>query len=101
MLKKNGLVQLPVEVKQNYARFEIVEEKLLNRKNNVASLASVPPPSRLLIKREPTKLTADHIEEKLEKANQRKMVKFKRILCKIYETNFLNDFFNFKRKNLK
>jgi hypothetical protein len=81
MLKTNGLVQVPVAMKQNYATFEIVEDKLLKRNNSSKSNNSNPvtiPPGRLL-KREksPTRLTASDIEQKLEKANQRKMEQIK------------------------
>lgn len=85
MLKDNGLVQKPLVIKQNYALFEIVEDKLLSKNQSMLTLKSTTetnslsplkgPPPRLL-QREKTKpsITAEEIDEKLEKANQRKQV---------------------------
>ena len=88
MLKQTGLVQTNLTVKENSAQFEIIEEKLLNKKISIQrpesgsnSLGSGslrgPPPIRFL-QREKTKtnLTIDQIDEKIEKANQRKLVNF-------------------------
>jgi hypothetical protein len=86
MLKINGLVQVPVAMKQNYATFEIVEEKLLKRtsssKVNSSNQVTIPP--SLLLKREksPPKLTVRDIEQKLEKANQRKLDKIEKVKLK-------------------
>lgn len=70
ILKDNGLVQKPIVMKQNYALFEIVEEKLLARSK--VTDQKLPP----LIQREKTKptLTAQELEEKLNKASQRRQV---------------------------
>ena len=80
MLKNNGLVQRPIINKSNYATFEIVEERLLPKMNsadteNEGGFTRKIPPTRLM-QREKTKpsLTADAIEEKLERATQRKQV---------------------------
>ena len=87
ILSQTGLVQTAVIKKDTYAHFEIVEEKLLNRNlsmltlksnsdsNSMYQLKPNGPPARLLLHRERT-LTADQIEEKLERANQRKLVSF-------------------------
>ena len=88
ILRQTGLVQTAVVKKDTYAHFEIVEEKMLNRNLSMLTLKSNSdsnsmhqvkppsgPPARLLLQRERT-LTADQIEEKLERANQRKMVSF-------------------------
>jgi hypothetical protein len=73
ILRDNGLVQKPIVMEQKYALFEIVEEKLLAKKSE--DQQRLLPPIRLL-QREKTKpvLTAQDLEEKLEKANQRKQV---------------------------
>ena len=84
MLKTNGLVQVPVAMKQNYATFEIVEERLLKRNNSSKSSNSNQTAIPRLLKREksPPKLTASDIEQKLEKANQRKLEKIEKIKLK-------------------
>lgn len=85
MLKKNGLVQKPLIVKENNAYFEIVEEdkyftrnaSMLTLKSNSESVSSAKKlnPNRF-IKSEKNRpvLTADQIQEKLEEANRRRMV---------------------------
>lgn len=66
ILKSNGLVLKPILQKPNSAHFEI---KAINSAENLV----IAPPPRLA--RERTKvMTAEEIQEKLEKANQRKLV---------------------------
>ena len=95
LLTLTGLVQ---KRDKNYAKFELVEERLMSRNLSMLTLKSnmdvMPahqhqqqpqsqqpkgPPLRLLLQREKTKptLTAGDIEEKLERANQRKMEQLK------------------------
>ncbi len=86
MLRNNGLVQTSIKKKENYVRFEIIDEKLAleTQSNNsgnksdsaLAPLKRIPP--RLSSKDiEKSMLTPDQIKEKLEQANQRRIVSFK------------------------
>lgn len=73
MLKTNGLVPKPVVLNQNFALFEIVEDK--NKSNQQETLVNIhKPPPRLTEKIKPV-LTAEEIQDKLQKANQRKIVR--------------------------
>ena len=45
ILKNNGLVQKPIVMMQNYALFEIVEEKISTRKQG--DITKLQPPQRL------------------------------------------------------
>ncbi|CAF0714465.1 unnamed protein product [Brachionus calyciflorus] len=74
LLKSNGLVPKPVVLSNNYALFEIVEDKKNEVNKSPALMPVRGPPPRLTLQKEKTKtsLTAEEIEEKLEKANQRK-----------------------------
>jgi hypothetical protein len=80
-LHDHGLMQKPIVMEQKFALFEIVEEKPF-RSGAAPNLSQTNnddknrlPPIRLL-QREKTKtlLTAQDLEEKLERANQRKQV---------------------------
>jgi hypothetical protein len=84
MLKNNGLVQTTIVKKENALLFEIIDEKLAKtnsemfdnniNSNKLAPLKKVPP--RFLKDKEKSLITPDQINEKLERANQRKMVSF-------------------------
>jgi hypothetical protein len=89
ILKSNGLVLKPILQKPNSAHFEIKPIESLEKESNGARVAA--PPPRLA--RERTRvLTAEDIEQKLEKANQRKQVKLYLLKNKIF-LNFML-FFN-------
>lgn len=74
LLRNTGLVQKPLAIKQNYATFEIVEEKLMSRNDSMQTLKSnsdtnslaamrAPPPRLLQRERTKTSLTAEMLEE--------------------------------------
>ena len=79
MLKNNGLVQTSIIKKDNSLLFEIIDENLaktnfnepINPNNRLAPLKKVPP--RFLKDKEKLLITPEQINEKLERANQRKM----------------------------
>lgn len=81
ILKNNGLVQTALVKKENFVRFDVIDEKvqlkssnedyLLNSNNKLAPLKRLPP---LLRKSDSnsTKITQEEIAKKLEAANERK-----------------------------
>lgn len=79
LLKSNGLVSTSVVKKENSVLFEIIDEKLSKANNEQSNNnSSLPPikriPPRFIKDKEKPSLTSEQIAEKLERANQRKMV---------------------------
>lgn len=81
MLKNNGLVQKSITKNENYARFEIIDEKLSSESqassqpgagNGLAPLKRIPP--RFDRNSEKNTLTPEQIKKKLEEAQERKNV---------------------------
>ena len=79
MLKNNGLVQTSIIKKENCLLFEIIDETQAKMNfndqmlpNKLAPLKKVPP--RFLKDKDKLLITPEQINEKLERANQRKMV---------------------------
>ena len=85
MLRNNGLVQTSVAKNENYARFEIIDEKLnsqteFNKQQaptGLAPLKRLPP--RLERSLHKPQLTSEQISRKLEEANERKTVSLRTI----------------------
>lgn len=81
MLKNNGLVQKELTKKENYARFEIIDEKValdnqaVNQPGSgLAPLKRIPP--RFDKNSEKNTLTPEQIKKKLEEAQERKNVRY-------------------------
>ena len=66
MLKSNGLVLKPILQKPNSAHFELKAIDSIEKE--------VRPPPPCLVREKTRVMTAEEIEEKLERANQRKLV---------------------------